>query len=323
MTLAPAIPGLRNPVSPIVQGAMMLGSVDDPEPAYALFDAFFARGINTFDTAHVYGNGKVDRLLGGWIASRGNREKVNVLAKGAHHNADRRRVTPFDITADIHDCLARMKTDYLDLFVLHRDDPSAPVGPIVETLHQHREAGRILAYGGSNWTHERLAEANAYAKEHGLTPFAVSSPNFSLAAQHEEPWPECVSIGGPAGEAARAWYAQAGMTVIPWSSLAGGFFSGRFRRDNLDSFDSTFDTLAVRCYAREDNFQRLDRAETLSREKGLTLPQIALAYVVSQPFDVRPLVGCRTVEEIEQNLAALDVGLTPEEIAWLELRSDR
>ncbi len=84
--------------------------------------------------------------------------------------------------------MRRLGTDYLDLYVLHRDDPSVPVGPIVEALTAHKKAGRIGAFGGSNWTHERMQEANEYARVNDLTPFAVSSPNFSLAEQYKEPW---------------------------------------------------------------------------------------------------------------------------------------
>ena len=113
-------------------------------------------------------------------------------------------MTPFDISADIHDSLARFKTDYIDLYLLHRDDPDVTVGPIVERLHEHREKGQIHAYGGSNWSHERFAAANAYAEKHGLTPFAVSSPNFSLAEQAQPPWSGCITISGPSQKAARA-----------------------------------------------------------------------------------------------------------------------
>ena len=128
------------------------------------------------------------------------RDEVVILGKGAHHSQDRRRVTPFDIQSDIHDSLARFKVDHLDLYLLHRDDPTQPVGPIVETLHAAKEAGQIHAYGGSNWRVQRLREVNEYAAVHGLAPFAVSSPQFSLAVQQEPPWIDCVSLSGPDGE---------------------------------------------------------------------------------------------------------------------------
>jgi aryl-alcohol dehydrogenase-like predicted oxidoreductase len=206
--------------------------------------------------------------------------------------------------------------------LLHRDDPGVPVGPIVEVLNEHLAAGRIHVFGGSNWTPERIQAANEYAAAHGLVPFAASSPNFSLAEQVREPWPNCISISGPQGEAVRAWYGQNEMPLFTWSSLAGGFFSGRFTRDNLDSFETYLDKLCVESYCYEDNFKRLDRARQLAEEKGLTLPQVALAYVLSQPLNIFALVGCQSGAEFKANMEASQVRLTPAEIEWLELKSE-
>jgi aryl-alcohol dehydrogenase-like predicted oxidoreductase len=313
------VPGIDKSISRLVQGTVMVSS-KELDKSFALLDAVFQSGCNTFDTAHVYGNGDNERTVGRWIHERGIREQVVVIGKGAHPNIDRKRVTPFDITADIYDSLARFKFDFVDLYLLHRDDPSVPVGPIVEVLNEHLAAGRIHAFGGSNWTHERIREANEYARAHGLVPFVVSSPQFSLAEQVKEPWPDCISVSGPKGEPARAWYAEQGMPLFTWSSLAGGFFSGRFTRDNLDSFEEYLDKLCVQAYCYENNFQRLDRAKTLAEEKGVTLPQIALAYVMHQPVEVFALVGCRSGDEFKANAEALEIKLTPDEIAWLELK---
>jgi aryl-alcohol dehydrogenase-like predicted oxidoreductase len=112
------------------------------------------------------------------------------------------------------------------------------------------------------------------------------------------------------------------MPLFVWSSLAGGFFSGRFNRDNLASFDSYLDKLCVHSYGYEDNFKRLDRAGELAEEKGLTVPQIALAYVLNQPLNIFPLVGCRTPDEFRANAEAVEVKLSPKEAAWLDLRSE-
>jgi aryl-alcohol dehydrogenase-like predicted oxidoreductase len=241
-----------------------------------------------------------------------------VIGKGAHHNEDRKRVTPFDITADLYDSLARLGFDYIDLYLLHRDDPSVPVGPIVEVLNEHLEEGRIHAFGGSNWRPERIREANDYASENGLTPMVASSPNLSLAVQFQEPWPDCVSISGEGGEEDRLWYRETRMPLFTWSTLAGGFFSGRFTRDNLDTFDAYLDRICVETYCYEENFGRLDRAGALARKKGLTVPQVALAYALDQPLEVFALVGCNTGDEFRANAEASGVELTPEEIAWLE-----
>ncbi|HAJ34965.1 MAG TPA: aldo/keto reductase [Chloroflexi bacterium] len=311
------IPGVTKPVARLIQGTVMIGS-DKLDYSFSLLDDILALGGNTFDAAHVYGNGDNERTLGRWIAARGVRDQVVIITKGAHHNQDRQRVTPFDITADLHDSLARLRTDYIDLYLLHRDDPSQPVGPIVEVLNEHLAAGRIHAFGGSNWSHHRIAEANEYAAAHGLTPFAVSSPHFSLAIQFKEPWANCVTLTGDANADARAYYAQHNIPLLTWSSLAGGFFSGRFRPDNLDTFTAYLDRLCVESYCYPENFARLERTRQLAEQRGVTLAQIAMAYVLAQPFLVFPLVGCANGAEYAANAAAFAVTLSAEEVAWLE-----
>ncbi|RIK39661.1 MAG: aldo/keto reductase [Chloroflexi bacterium] len=316
-----SVPGVTKPVARLVQGSVMLSS-SRLEESFALLDGVFALGGTTFDTAHGYGAGDVERTFGRWVNERGLRDQVVIIGKGAHHNQDRQRVTPFDISSDLHDSLARLKTDYIDLYLLHRDDPTKPVGPIVEVLNEHKAAGKIHAFGGSNWSVRRIEEANEYADKHGLTPFVASSPNFSLAVQAQAPWPNCISISGSAMEAERQWYIERNMPLFTWSSLAGGFFSGRFNRDNLDDFASGLDKLAVTTYCTEQNFRRLDRAQKLAQEKGLTVTQIAMAYVFSVPLNIFALVGCATPDEFKANLQASEVKLTPQEVAWLELRSE-
>jgi len=314
------VPGIDKPISRLVQGTVMLRS-EQLDESFALLDGVFEAGCTCFDTGHVYGGGDCTRTLGRWIRDRGVGDKVVVIGKGAHPNADRKRVTPFDIAADLHDTLARLGSDCVDLYVLHRDDPDVPVGPIVEALNEHKAAGRIGAFGGSNWTHRRIAEANEYAEAHGLTPFAVSSPNFSLAVQIKEPWGGCISISGDAD--ALAYYRESQMPLFTWSSLAGGFFSGRLTRENAGQpRDDYFDQLCVETYCSEENFRRLDRVGQLARQKGLSIPQIATAYVMGAGLNLFALVGCRTASEFAANTQAMTTPLTPPEIAWLELRAD-
>jgi aryl-alcohol dehydrogenase-like predicted oxidoreductase len=315
------LPGIDKPISRLVQGSVMV-STADPDYSNALLDDVFGLGCTTFDMAHVYGNGDVERAFGQWLGDRGLRDQVVILTKGAHHSRDRKRVTPYDITADLHDSLARLKVDYIDLYILHRDDPDLPVGPIVEVLNEHHAAGKIGAFGGSNWTTARVQEANEYAAAHNLVPFVASSPNFSLAEQINPPWDGCISIGGPKGAAARAWYGDNQLALFTWSSLAGGFFSGRITRENRDTLDSNADKLCLYAYGSDENFERLDRARILGEEKGLTIPQIATTYVLSQPLNIFALVGCRTKEEFQQNLIASELKLSAEEMDWLDLKRD-
>jgi aryl-alcohol dehydrogenase-like predicted oxidoreductase len=313
--------GIDKPISRLVQGCVMVKSATWDDSS-RLLDEVHAAGCTAFDTAHCYRSGDSERTLGRWVSERGLREKVVIITKGAHPYGGRERVTPLDITADLIDSLERLGTETIDLYLLHRDDPSVEVGPIVETLNEHLKAGRMRAFGGSNWSHRRVAEANAFAEAEGLVPFAVSSPNFSLAEQVKPPWPECLTISGPAGAEARAYYRERQTPLFCWSSLAGGFFSGKITRDDTSALGDYFGELCRDSYFTEDNFERLARVTKLAEEKGATVPQIAMAWVMSQPLDIYALVGCATGEEFRQNTEALEIKLTAEECAWLDLQRD-
>jgi aryl-alcohol dehydrogenase-like predicted oxidoreductase len=312
------IPGLGKPVSRLVQG-VLTASANTQENDFRLMDAVWELGGNTFDTAHIYGHGESERTLGKWIRERGVRDRTVIITKGAHPDDDgRARVTPEDITRDLTESMERLQVGTIDIYLLHRDNPAVPVGPIVEALNEHQRAGRVRVFGGSNWLHTRLREANEYAAVHGLMPFGSTSPNFSLAVQVVPPWEGCQSISGEGGRAAREWYTERHMPVFAWSSLAGGFFSGRFHRDNPDTFTDYFDKLCVMSYCVEANFARLDRAQEMAGIKGMTLPQIALGYVLNQPLDIFALVGSRTGDEFKANAEACAVRLSTAELAWLE-----
>jgi aryl-alcohol dehydrogenase-like predicted oxidoreductase len=316
------IPGVAKPVARLILGTMII-SAQEPERSFALLDAVFEMGGNALDTAHVYAGGNSERGIGQWMRARGNREQVIIISKGCHHNADRRRVTPFDLAADLHDSLARLQTDYVDVYLLHRDDPSLPVGPIVEAFNEHWLAGRLRAFGGSNWTHDRIQAANDYAASRGLQPFTASSPNYGLAEQVLDPWgPGCVTLSGPQNAAARAWYQDSQMPVLAYSSLGRGFFSGRITPENFEGAKGSLDKVCLTAYCHDVNFRRLERAMSLAEEKGATVPQIALAYILRSPLNVFPLIGAATGEEFAQNLAALDLSLSEEDRAWLNLERD-
>ncbi len=311
------ISGINKPVSRLIQGTAFFNEGKAAD-YISLLDAVYDCGCTTFDTGHSYNSGGGERILGRWMEQRGLRDRVVIVSKGGHPMRGVKRVTPGDMTADLYESLDRLRTHYIDVYLFHRDDPAEPVGPLVETMNEHLRAGNIRAYGGSNWTVERIAEANRYAEDRGLVGMGISSPQFSLAEAVKEPWPGCVSISGESGRRARQWYAEQHMPLFTWSSLAGGFMSGRFTPDNLDSFDDQLDKASVQAYCYPQNFARLDRARQLAAEKGLTLPQVGLAYIFSQPLDVYTIIGSRSAAEFAANVDALNVRLSKEEIAWLE-----
>ena len=303
-----SIPGVDLPVSRVIQGCTGI-SRRELDLALDLLDGVFELGCTACDTAVIYGGGQSERALGEWVSRRGVRKKVVLVTKGAHHNQDRKRVTPFDIASDLHDSLARLKTDYIDVYLLHRDDPDVPVGEIVEALNEHASSGKIRAFGGSNWTGDRIRQANDYARDHGLTGFVVSSPNLSLAVSADVPWGGCVSISAPEGRADRQWYAETQMPVLAWSSLAGGFLTGRFTRENVHTFTEGMDATLVRCYGTEENFRRLDWAKRIAADSGASVAQVAVAWLFRQPLNVFALTACDTKQEMAANIEALKLPL--------------
>ncbi|MEP6754209.1 MAG: aldo/keto reductase [Chthonomonadales bacterium] len=315
-----SISHLSNQPSRIVQGTIPLTSKNE-DASFRLLDAAIEAGVNTFDTAHGYGGGDQERVFGRWLKARNCRDNVIILGKGAHHNSDRRRVTPYDIESDLHDSLARMQVDHVDLYLMHRDDDTLPVDEIVDALNRLKNEGLMQAFGGSNWHHTRIQQANDYALANGLQPFSASSPNFSLAEQYREPWLNCVTISGDSNAAARDYYRENQFPVFAWSSIGGGFFSGRMDRDKLD-WDDYFMKLAVDCYAGETNLIRLDRVREIAKRKDCSVPQVAMSWVLGSGLNLFALTGGTTPEEITETAKAIDITLTPAEHAYLNLERD-
>ena len=288
-----------------------------------LLDEVFEAGINAFDHAWQYGDGGCERAFGNWLKGRGVRNEVVIVGKGCHPIGDLNRVSPEVIESDINDSLERLGVQSIDLWLFHRDDPSVPIGPLVDTLNRMVDAGKIHAFGGSNWTRARIREANDYARSRGLIGFAASSPHFSLAEQISSPWgDDCITISGVKNAEVRAWYATSDLGVLCWSSLAGGLLSGRFSRANREEMAASLPDYTVRSYDSEDNWRRLERARELAAEKGVTVAQIAIAYVLYQPMNAFAVIRASKSASIRSNLGALGVELTQPELHWLDLHSD-
>jgi aryl-alcohol dehydrogenase-like predicted oxidoreductase len=297
------IPGVEKDVSRLVMGVDNQTALPH---ASVLFDDWIERGGNAFDSAYVYGGGACERVLGRWVANRGVRRQVVILDKGAHTPF----CTPRDLTRQLFESLDRLKMDYLDIYMMHRDNPEVPAGEFIDVLNEHLRAGRMRAFGGSNWSIERLEAANAYAKRKGLVGFAAVSNNFSLARMVDPVWTGCIAFSDAES---RAWLARTPMPLMPWSSQARGFFTGR--ADPADRSDGDL----ARCWYSDDNFRRRERAMEMARRRGVPPIQIALAYVLSQPFPTFPLIGPRTLAETRTSLPALDIDLSPDDLAWLNL----
>jgi predicted dehydrogenase/aryl-alcohol dehydrogenase-like predicted oxidoreductase len=297
------IEGLDKPISRLLMGADNQGTISH---ASVMFDHFFELGGNAFDTAYIYAGGRCEKNLGQWVKNHGIREQVVLLGKGAHTPY----CTPAHLSSQLIESLERMQTDYVDIYMMHRDNPQVPVGEFVDVLNEHARAGRMRVFGGSNWSSERVEAANAYAAEHGLQGFSAVSNNFSLARMVDPVWAGCIAASDPDY---RAYLTRTQMPLIPWSSQARGFFTDRAHPDKRS------DAELVRCWYSEDNWRRRARAVELADKRAVLPINIALAYVLCQPFPTFPIFGPRTLEETRTSLPALDVELSPEELAWLNL----
>lgn len=298
-----ALPGIQRPLSRLVMGGMSAPTVG----GQILLDDYFERGGNFLDSAFIYG--EADESIGHWLRTRGVRDDVALLVKGAHTPY----CTPEALTEQLEISLERLGTDHGEIYIMHRDNPAVPVGEFIDVLNRHKQAGRIGVFGGSNWSIARLSEANAYAAAHGLEGFSVLNNQLSLAAVVEPVWAGCLSAGDADS---RGWLTDNRFPLIAWSSQARGFFTPRAAPDLLT------DAELVRCWYSGANFERKRRAAQLAGAKGCEEINIALAWVLSQPFPVWTLIGPAATGELHSSLRALDVSLTPAEIAWLNLESE-
>jgi len=297
------VPHFDKQISRLVMGVIPLPQ-NDNEAAFALLDTYRAAGGNIIDNSYHYGPG-FSVVMKAYYEARGEDALIR-FDKGSHHHYGREnwnRTTREAMDEEIRGNLERQGVSYSDFYVLHRDNEAVPAGEVVEWLNEHKDAGRIKAFGGSNWSAARIAEANEYAEKHGLQGFSASSPNLSLAMANEPMWTGCSQ---PTREE-RAWYATQPVGLFSWSSGGGGFFA------YLDQVPDI-----IRVYHNEVNFARRVRVAQMASEKGVSETQLALAWTLNQPINVFGLIGPRTVEQLEDNLKAVDITLTPEELTWLE-----
>jgi aryl-alcohol dehydrogenase-like predicted oxidoreductase len=302
------IKGLPRPLSSLTLGTMHMSPETQAE-SNALLDAYVAAGGDTLDTAQIYGAGKSEQAIGAWMGRMNNREKVVIITKGVHPvGGGEPRVTPEAIHSDLGGSLKRLGTKYIDLYLLHRDDPSVRVAPIIDALNEEYKAGRIRAFGASNWTTERIEEANDYALRMGLQGFCLSSIHLSLVEPREQIWPGCLHMDA----AAKSYHEFHSLPLLAWSSQARGLFSKRY--ESGAPFSADLD----RIYGTIANLGRIARARDLAREKGATANRVALAWVLARPYPVSAVIGPRNPAQLEDSLKALELQLTQKEVDWLE-----
>ncbi len=292
------IPHLDKPMPRILCGTDFL-LVQPPSQSYAALDAYWEAGGRAFDTAHCYGMNT--NLFGAWVKARGVAKETIFFDKGCHPYGSP-RVTQKDMRSDILDNHDRLGVEYTDLFVLHRDEEDVPVGEIVDWLNDFKAEGLIGAFGGSNWRHERLQEANDYAVKAGKQGMSLGNPNLSLAQANEPMWSGCITLD----EEAREWYAKSGLPLFAWSSTARGYFAGIVDDD------------VQRVFVNDTNAARRDRAREVGMKHGMSPVQIALAWTLNQPGNIFALCGLRDKANVAENVAAANLKLSPEELRYLE-----
>jgi aryl-alcohol dehydrogenase-like predicted oxidoreductase len=272
---------------------LVFGTLDlpDTELAARLLDRYVDAGGRALDVANVYRDGEASRAVGRWLA-RGPRQRPILYAKGCHPPFCR----PDLVAAEVDRARGLLRVDHIEVFVLHRDDLSSPVGAWADALLAEVQAGRIGGFGVSNWTLERLRELHAHLGGDGR--LRAFSNHFSLAHMVSAPWPGCLAL---TKDDVRA-IGDLDVTVLAWSSLATGFFAGR----DTPHWDSPA------------NRARRDRAAQLAERLDTSTPAIALAYVLHQPDHVLPVVGTRSEAHLDEALQAGTIRLDHDELAWLE-----
>ncbi len=270
-----------------------------PGESFKALDAFVEAGGNCFDTAHCYGANS--NILGAWLTARRNAHKLVFLNKGNHPYGSPRFSELFTKN-DIFENHEWLGIDHTDLYVFHRDDPSVPIEEVVDWMNRIIKSGLITAYGVSNWQTERIDAANRYAAESGQQGISCNNPNLTLAHSVKPLWPGCVTID----EAGREWHSANQLPLFAWSSAARGYFA------------ETTDEEVLAAYDCDLSQARRARAKEIGAARGLSTTQVALAWVLNQPFPTFALCGLRKPSDVAENCLVPDVSLTADEVRYLE-----
>ena len=309
-------------VSPLCYGTNMLGTAIDQDGANAILDCYAERGGNFIDTARSYGDwipdapaGASERAIGAWL-KRVNRADFVIATKGGFFDMRvgdwRPRCTPEDIALDLSQSLDHLGIECVDLYWLHADNPAAPVEPIIDALLAHQAAGRIRTFGASNWSADRIAAANAYAASLGKQGFVASQPFWGLA----KPDPEAAGQQGYAHYYEDSGYEAlhvGGLAVIPYAAQSGGYFTKLAK-----GADQVPDGLKAR-YNHPANAARLAAAQALAAQHGVTINEIVLAYLTSQPHQTIPIFGASSPDQVKDSVKAAALTLTGDELAQLRV----
>jgi aryl-alcohol dehydrogenase-like predicted oxidoreductase len=292
---------------------MNFGGKTSPEDSYRVIDRAIEAGINFLDTANVYSRGRSEEVTGEALKRNGLRDRV-VLATKVHGVMDdddpnARGNSRRHIVLACEASLRRLQTDYIDLYQIHRPQPDIPIDETLQALDDLIRKGYVRYIGTSTYAAWQLAEAWYVAKELGLNRFVCEQPPYNLLDRRIErelvPMAQTYGVG-----------------IIPWSPLAGGLLTGKYRHDEAppagSRYESVNDNPIQQRRFTEEAFGVVGGLEPLVEEKGCTLSQFALAWCVQQPGVTSPIIGPRTMAQLEDNLASLEVTLTEEDRAKID-----
>ena len=292
-------------VSPLCLGCMNFGGKTDMDASQAIIDRALDAGVNFFDTANVYSRGESEKVTGAALKNNGRRDFV-VLATKVHG-----RMADDDPNAQgnsrrhiVQQCeasLKRLQTDWIDLYQIHRPRPETPIDETLRALDDLVRSGKVRYLGTSTFAAWQVVEALWVARELGLNRFVCEQPPYHPLDRRIER--ELIPM-------ARTF----GIALIPWSPLAGGFLTGKYRRGEKPPEDARFGPdkhFRSNALLNQDQpFDILETMEALAAEADATVSQVALAWNMAQPGVTSPIIGPRTLEQLEDNLGALDVELS-------------
>ncbi|WP_327324547.1 aldo/keto reductase [Streptomyces sp. NBC_01210] len=300
-------------VFPLCLGGNVFGWTADETQSFAVLDAYVAAGGNFIDTADVYsawgpGNegGESETVIGNWLAARGNRSEVVVATKvGAHPQY--RGLSATNIVAAAEESLRRLRTDYIDLYYTHFDDPAVPVEEIITALDQLVKDGKVRAIATSNLSVERLQASLDFSEREGLARYSVLQPHYNLVSRE--------TYEGERQETA----ARAGLAAVPYYSLASGFLTGKYRPGA--TVRSPRAEGAAGHLKTDRGVAVLAALDKVAEARGAEIATVALAWLAAQPTVAAPIASARTVEQLPALLAVADLELTAEELAELTAAS--
>jgi aryl-alcohol dehydrogenase-like predicted oxidoreductase len=302
-------------VFPLGLGSNTFGWTSDQETSFAVLDAFVAAGGNHVDSADSYsawvpGNsgGESETIIGAWLAARGNRDSVILATKVGRH-PQFRGLSRANVLAAADASLARLRTDYIDLYYVHGDDdPAVDLAEPASVFHELQQAGKIRYVGLSNFTAPRLREWFAIAEAEGYAPPVAFQPHYNLVerAAYESSLAPAV--------------AELGLGVLPFYGLASGFLAGKYRSAD-DLAGAARQPGASRYLKSPAGPAVLAALDAVSAERGVEQATVALAWLLSRPNVVAPLASARTVDQLPALLAAATLDLTADEIEALDKAS--